>query len=82
MDDWYDIIEPKIRPTVKLLRNNGFNTICSCEHEMYVQCDILIDGEMKRLDDLLFNHNYRDYKIIFQIERIDGHSYSFLQVDF
>ena len=33
--NWYDEnIEEGIRYIVKLLRDNGFNTTCSCEHEM------------------------------------------------
>jgi len=43
--DWYkEYIEEDIRPLVKLLRENGFNTECSCGHDMYVQCLILPDG--------------------------------------
>lgn len=77
--NWYDCIEPKIKPLVKLLRDNGFNTECSCEHEMYVQCQY--NGEIKRLDDLLFNNGFRNYYIKIEINRIDGHSYSFIRVE-
>lgn len=39
--NWYEEnIEESIIPLVKLLRDNGFNTECSCGHEMYVQCSI------------------------------------------
>ena len=79
--DWYEEnIEEPIRPVVKLLRNNGFNTECSCGHEMYVQCQYLTDGEIMRLDSLLFNHGYRNYKIKIWIDRDDGHIHSGLNI--
>jgi len=38
MSDWYEEhIEEPIRPLVKLLRDNGFNTLGSCGHGMWVQ---------------------------------------------
>lgn len=82
MTNWYDYIEPGIKPMVKLLRDNGFNTICSCEHEMYVECEMTTDGKLKRLDDLLFNNGFRNYSIIFEVRRIEGHSYSSIRVEF
>jgi len=39
MADWYDNIEPWVREAVRYLRNEGFNTTCSCEHEMLIQID-------------------------------------------
>lgn len=79
--DWYEeYIEEPIRDLVKLLRENGFNTECSCGHEMYVQCQVIQDGSLKRLDDLLFNNDYRNYKIEVSIERIDGCCYSFINI--
>ncbi len=77
-----EMIEPEIRSVVKLLRDNGFNTESSCGHEMYVQCQIITDGEIKRIDDLLFNNSYRDYKITVSLRRIDGHLYPTMRVDF
>jgi hypothetical protein len=32
MEDWYDRIEEPLRELVRLLRNEGFNTTCSCDH--------------------------------------------------
>lgn len=81
MDNWYNCIEPKIKPLVKLLRDNGFNTECSCEHEMYVQCSMLQDGELYRLDRLLFNNNFQNYIIISEIKRIKGHSYTSIRIE-
>ena len=81
--DWYkEYIEAGIRKEVKLLRDNGFNTICSCEHEKYIQCDFIPEGNIYRLDKLLFDKGYRDYHITIHIERVKGCSNSFLQVDF
>jgi len=79
--DWYkENIEEGIRPLVKLLRENGFNTECSCEHDMYVQCQILPDGELQRIHNLLFEH-YDNYKIEIILERIDGIWYSSMRVE-
>jgi len=73
---WYDTIEPGIRSVVRLLRDNGFNTECSCEHERYVQCAYSADGELARLDNLLFNAGYCDYSLEVEIIREDGHGRS------
>ncbi len=55
--DWYDKnIEKPIRDFVRHLRDNGFNTVCSCGHEMEVQCSYSVDGEIKRLHDLIWNY--------------------------
>lgn len=71
--DWYDeYIEEPVRDLVRLLRDNGFNTECSCGHEMYVQCQNILDGELKRMHDVLYNNDYRDYKIDISVECIDG----------
>lgn len=79
--NWYEIaIEKPVRPLVKLLRDNGFNTECSCGHEMYVQCEYMLDGEIKRLHDLLFNNGYRDYTIDVHIRVMDGHLYPTLDI--
>lgn len=63
---WYDdFIEEPIRDTVRLLRDNGFNTTCSCGHDMEIECDVCPDGEFKRLHDLLYNQGYRNYLVTF-----------------
>lgn len=78
--NWYEGLEEPIRNTVKLLRDNGFNTECSCGHEMYVQCEYLVDGEIKRLHDLLYNSDYRNYIINVTVQVMDGHMYPSLEV--
>jgi hypothetical protein len=74
--DWYEeYIEEPIRDLVKLLRDNGFNTQCSCGHKMYVECQYPMGegGEMFRLDQLLYNKGYRDYEISMVLKRRDGY---------
>jgi hypothetical protein len=61
-------IEEPIRDTVKLLRDNGFNTECSCGHNMTVQCNYLADGEIQRLHCLLASNGYRNYSLIVHLE--------------
>lgn len=79
--DWYeDYIEEPIRDLVRLLRNNGFNTECSCGHEMNVQCQYIPEGEIQRLHNLLFNKGYRNYKIEVRLFVLDGFSYPSLQI--
>lgn len=39
MTTFYDKIESSIRPIVKALRDNGINTLCSCGHGMWIQCE-------------------------------------------
>ncbi len=81
MDKWYEEnIEKDIRKEVKLLRDNGFNTVCSCGHEKYIQCSYTEDGELKRLKDLLFNNEYRNFVVTLKLQIIDGVTYSFLDI--
>lgn len=81
-NEWYDQwIEEGVRDLVRHLRNNGVNTECSCEHEGYIQCQCILDGEMMRVHDLLFcyfaEHNLPiNYEIVLTHQVIEGHSYS------
>ena len=36
MNNFYNKIEPTVRPFVKSLREHGINTIASCEHDGYI----------------------------------------------
>lgn len=55
--NWYEEnIEEPVRDVVKHLRDNGFNTECSCGHEMYIQIGHSLDGELMRLHSLLFGY--------------------------
>jgi hypothetical protein len=76
--DWYEEnIEEPIRDVVKLLRDNGFNTTCSCGHEMYVEGELIIEGDLNRLHKLLYDY-YCDkrlkpnYEITFTIKVQEG----------
>jgi len=80
--DWYEeYIEPEIRDLVRLLRDNGFNTECSCGHEMYVQCSYIIDGELMRLHNLLFSNGYRNYEITVTIRVVDSCLFKTLNIE-
>ena len=64
MNDWYEEnIEVGVRDIVRLLRDNGFNTACSCHHDMEVMIESCLDGEMQRLHNLLYGRGYRDYSL-------------------
>lgn len=81
MANWYDEhIEEPIQDLVRLLRDNGFNTECSCGHEMYVQCQYICEGETMRLHHLLFNNGYRNYHIKIDLRVDDGHSFSTIEI--
>lgn len=81
--NWYEeYIEEPIRPVVKLLRDNGFNTVSSCGHDMEIQCDVSPDGEFYRLHRLLYDNGHRDYKINFELICSNGCVYSFITLQF
>lgn len=68
--DWYERkIEEPVRDLVRFLRNNGINTECSCGHDMYIQCQVFLDGELQELHRLLYNYfNERKEKVNFDID--------------
>lgn len=53
-------IDDTIIDIIKYLRNNGINTECSCNgHKIekpYIQCQLIIDGEIKRIFELVYNY--------------------------
>ena len=64
MADWYDRIEEPVRELVRVLRNNGFNTVCSCGHDLYVQ--MAWDGydeETRDLYNLLHENGYTKFTL-------------------
>lgn len=68
--NWYEeYIEEPIRPLVKLLRNNGFNTTCSCGHEMYIEMEQYVDDVVTRLYNLLYENGYHHFIITTLWER-------------
>ena len=55
--DWYEeYIEEPIRGIVKVLRDNGVNTTSSCGHEMTVQADVMVSGQLQVIHNTLFNY--------------------------
>lgn len=67
--DWYEeYIEEPIRPLVKLLRDNGFNTTSSCGHGMWVEMEFVDDGDLKILQELLRENGYGYFRIIATLE--------------
>jgi hypothetical protein len=74
MPDWYEEnIEEGVRDLVRLLRDNGFNTTCSCHHDMEVMVAVIMDGEMKWLHDLLYNSGHKDYSLQYNVNVSDGY---------
>lgn len=62
--DWYEEnIEQGIRPLVRLLRDNGFNTYDSCEDSMHVSCELYDSSQIDELYNLLKSNNYQKFKI-------------------
>ncbi len=72
--DWYDShIDTNIRSLIRLLRNNGWNTVSSCGHEydglIEIQCYDEQGGEMlgegkdllTSLQWLLWDNGYQDF---------------------
>jgi hypothetical protein len=65
-------INASIRNQVHLLRENGFNTISSCEHDHSIQLEIGVN-ELSQLDTILFNNHYTNYRIELIAERHGGY---------
>lgn len=76
--DWYNKVIPEdepyaeeIRKLLRLLRNNGFNTVSSCGHDnILVQMETYADSDMTRLYNLLAENGY----ISFVIKSVWQHS--------
>lgn len=92
-DQWYeDKIEPPLQGIVKELRNNGVNTECSCGHDMYIQCQYIIDGHIAEIHHIvwtylamnkgIFGYETVDFDIELHHQVRDGHSYTSLEIKF
>ena len=67
--DWYKtMIEKEIRPIVKLLRDNGINTVYSCGHAMCVECISISYRDLDDIVNLLYGEGYRDFNVICRTE--------------
>ena len=70
---WYQRIEAGIRPHVRLLRDNGFNTLSSCESRMEVRLDMLSrEEDLARLERVLAQSEFEDYAILVRLARRKG----------
>jgi hypothetical protein len=75
---WYEEkIEEPVREIVKILRDNGFNTTCSCGHTMVITGEFLPDYDIKIMHDLLYNYLVEkgrkpDYEISFVVKVQEG----------
>lgn len=66
--NWYEKnIEESIRPIVRLLRDNGINTISSCGHMMYCQCECYFDI-LTTVYSLLLHNGYQRFRINIETE--------------
>jgi hypothetical protein len=71
--DWYQRIEPGIRPHVRFLRDHGFNTYSSCQERMEVAIELLSrSDDMGRLDQVLAESDFGDYTILVRLARSRG----------
>jgi len=61
--DWYECIEPGVRELVRLLRSNGVNTTCSCEHARVVEAEAYAAADIEQIYDLLVENNYDGFAI-------------------
>jgi hypothetical protein len=62
---WYERIEQPLKEIIHILRNNGFNTTCSCGHypNPYIQMEWYDGAEDFRLWSLLHEKGYKNWQI-------------------
>ncbi len=65
---WYDELEPGIREAVRLLRDNGFNTWCSCGHTLEIELVAQHADDGERLATLLYEAGHRGFVVRTHIE--------------
>lgn len=64
MNEFWKNIEEPIRDAVRLLRDNGFNTTCSCGHEMIIDLELGNHmDEVERIANILVDNGYKGFKI-------------------
>lgn len=70
MVDFYADIEAGVRPWVKTLRDAGINTECSCGHEGYIQCQVLLnpEAEIERIKRVLREAGLKEFRIEYRYE--------------
>ena len=82
MIDFYEQLEPAVRPIVKLLRDQGFNTTCSCGHVRYVEMETDGDGDARRLVDTLIEAGHTNFHVVLSWQFVGGKHYRLLRVEF
>jgi hypothetical protein len=73
--DWYEQkIESEVRDLVKLLRNNGFNTVASCGHDLTVNIQSQSEVDLINVIELL-NDNIDRYKAdyVYRVDKCNCH---------
>lgn len=72
--NWYEEnIEEPVRDIVRLLRNNGINTINSCGHNMTIECSTYNPGDdIDKINNLLKDAGYPFFKIEYSLEVISS----------
>ncbi len=65
---YYDFIEEPVRDLVFLLRNSGFNTFCSCGHDMTVDMECYCSRAIDSLIELLLENGYEKFNIDYHLE--------------
>lgn len=64
MSDWYEeYIEPGVRGAVRLLRNSGINTVCSCHHNRTIEAECYDSDEARRVYDLLIENGFQGFLV-------------------
>lgn len=63
-NNFYNNIEEPIREAVKMLRNRGVNTICSCGHEMWIAVALGNHmDEVEAIANILAEEGYENFRI-------------------
>jgi hypothetical protein len=71
-NSFYANIEAPIRTLVRLLRDHGWNTTCSCGHGMWVELDLYgFMDDLEALRCLLLDHGYHDFTIKADLRCVD-----------
>ena len=83
MTEFYQEIEEPLKDLVKLLRDNGFNTVCSCGHypNPYIQLKWNNTQDIYNLHNLLVKNGYKKNTFIKSVWNIDKNE-KHLQITF
>jgi len=80
--DWYEEnVEPGVRDVVRLLRDNGFNTVSSCDHDMSVTMEWYMPATVQYLAEFLVEHGFDGFAVVAKIGVVDGRWNRWLRVE-